>query len=83
MPAHRAIDGNFAAWRRAVEGCLRAAGLPHAGESATLTLAVMEGAVMQARAARNIAPYDESVRQLRAYFAAIRRPRAGDKASRR
>jgi AcrR family transcriptional regulator len=84
VPAHRAIDRNFSAWKHAVEACLRAAGLPHAREAATLTLSVMEGAVMQARAGRTIAPYDESVRQLRAYFTAIRRTQpAGRRAVRR
>ena len=72
VPAHQAIERNFGAWRAAVGGCLRAAGLPHPREGATLTLAVMEGAVMQARAARDITPYDESVQQLRACFAAMR-----------
>jgi TetR/AcrR family transcriptional repressor of nem operon len=75
VPAHHAIDRNFSAWRRAVEACLRAADLPNPRESATFTLAVMEGAVMQARAARSLAPYDHSVRQLRAYFTARRRRR--------
>src|SRR5579872_6279733 len=70
-PAHALIAQNFAAWREAVEACARAAGMPKPDEVATFVLTVMEGAVMQSRASRSIAPYDACVRQLRAYFAAI------------
>ena len=67
-PAHELIARNFAAWRTHVEACLRAADVPRASEAAAMTLAVMEGAVMQARAERTIEPFDACIRQLRAYF---------------
>ena len=69
-PAHVLIARNFSAWRDAVEACLRAAGLVHPEEGAAFVLAVMEGAVMQARASRSIEPFDACIRQLRAYIAA-------------
>ena len=67
-PAHELIARNFAAWRGHVEACLRAAGVPEPGETAALVLAVMEGAVMQSRAERNLAPFDACIRRLRAHF---------------
>ncbi|MEZ4425644.1 MAG: TetR/AcrR family transcriptional regulator [Gemmatimonadota bacterium] len=66
------LQRNFRAWCARVEACLAAA-LPsqpadvHA-TLATFVLTVMEGAVMQARASRSIAPFDASVRHLRAYL---------------
>jgi TetR/AcrR family transcriptional repressor of nem operon len=78
-PAHHLIAGNFTAWKQAVEACLRAEGLPKPEELSTLVLTVMEGGVMQARAYRDIAPFDSGVRQLRAYLdqlAQAPRPRA-------
>lgn len=73
-PAQQRIVKNFAAWKRAVEVCLRAAGVPQPAAAASLVLAVMEGGVMQARAHRSIEPFDASVRQLRNYLEG-RRPR--------
>lgn len=73
-PAQQRIAKNFAAWKRAVEVCLRAAGVPQPAAAASLVLAVMEGGVMQARAHRSIEPFDASVRQLRNYLEG-RRPR--------
>ena len=67
-PAHELIARNFAAWRGHVEACVRAAGVPEPGETAALVLAVMEGAVMQSRAERTLAPFDACIRRLRAHF---------------
>jgi TetR/AcrR family transcriptional regulator, transcriptional repressor for nem operon len=71
-PAHERIAANFRAWTAAVEGCLRAAGIPKPGDVATFVLAVMEGGVMQARAFRSLDPFDACVRQLRQYFRALK-----------
>ena len=51
-----------------MEACLRAAGVPKPAQAAALTLAVMEGAVMQARAHQRIEPFDACIAQLRDYF---------------
>jgi TetR/AcrR family transcriptional regulator, transcriptional repressor for nem operon len=77
-PAHAHIARNFSAWKAAVEACLRAAGVPRPKQGAAMTLAVMEGAVMQARAHRDVEPFDACIQQLREYFRAVtpaRRPR--------
>lgn len=71
--AREGIRRNFAAWRGAVEACLRegADRLPDKADPAriaTFVLTVMEGAVMQARVERSIQPFDACVRELRAYF---------------
>jgi TetR/AcrR family transcriptional repressor of nem operon len=70
-PAHALIAQNFAAWRQAVEACVRIAELPQPGDVAAFVLTVMEGAVMQARAYRSIEPYDACIRQLRIHFAGL------------
>ncbi len=73
------IAENFTAWKRAVEACVRAAGLPRPQEVASFVLTVMEGGVMQARAYRSLEPFDVCVRQLRAHIDALARgarPRA-------
>jgi len=70
-PAHALIAQNFTAWRQAVEGCVRGAGIPKPGDVAAFVLTVMEGAVMQARAYRSIEPYDACIRQLRLHLAAL------------
>lgn len=67
------IDLNFHNWAAVVRGWLEAAGerLPadvNRGELAQFVLTVMEGGIMQSRAAGTLAPYDASVRQLREYF---------------
>lgn len=69
------IDLNFRNWASGVRRWLDDAGerLPPAPELdraalAHFILTVMEGAVMQARAAGDLAPYDASVAQLRTYF---------------
>ncbi|HEY3245365.1 MAG TPA: TetR/AcrR family transcriptional regulator [Phycisphaerae bacterium] len=69
----RLIDLNFNNWIAAVKQWLDAAGdrLPSGidrDELARFILTVMEGGIMQARAAASLAPFDASVRQLRAYF---------------
>lgn len=73
-PAARAgLSRNFGAWRAAIEGWLHEAAdrFPDAADPAGLAafvLTVMEGAVMQARVERSIAPFDACIEELRAYF---------------
>lgn len=71
--ARRLVDVNFRNWMAVVKGWLEAAGdrLPsdvNRDQLASLVLTVMEGGMMQARAARSIDPYDAAVAQLRCYF---------------
>ncbi len=66
------IEENFSAWTRGPRSWLEAAGdrLPadiDRGELSRLVLAVMQGAVMQARAAGTLEPFDASVAGLRSY----------------
>jgi len=67
------VGGLFAGWRAAVEAALEPVqerlpdGVSREG-LATLVLSVMEGAVMQARVARSLEPFDTSVAMLRACF---------------
>lgn len=70
------IDQNFRNWIAVVQGWLDAAGdrLPPSVDRAGLAqfvLTVMEGGIMQARAAQTVEPFDASVAQLRAYFDAL------------
>ena len=73
-PAVReALAANFDAWTDAIASCLVDAGprLPKVldrRELAEFVLTTMEGGVMQARTHRDVAYFDRSVRQLRAYF---------------
>ena len=66
----------FAAWRRAVESCLRDAE-PHLRpgvdpeEVAVFVLAVMEGGVMQARVERSLRQFEISVAPLRDYLRSL------------
>lgn len=67
------LEQNFNHWTGIIEGWLNEAGtaLPRScdrAELARLVLTVMEGGIMQARAAGNLRPYDQSINQLRAYF---------------
>jgi TetR/AcrR family transcriptional repressor of nem operon len=71
IPAHESIARNFDAWKQAVEGCLRAAGVAKANEVAAFVLTVMEGAAMQARVYRSIAPFDVCIRQLRTHLSSL------------
>ena len=75
---HRKIAANFDRWCEAVRQCLEQAGpvLPadvDRGKLARFVLAVMEGGVMQSRSHRTIEPFDDSVAQLRDYFARLLR----------
>jgi TetR/AcrR family transcriptional regulator, transcriptional repressor for nem operon len=72
-PARQLIDLNFRNWATVIRGWLDAAGdrLPPTADKdqlARFILTVMEGGIMQARAAGNVTPFDDSVGQLRAYF---------------
>jgi TetR/AcrR family transcriptional regulator, transcriptional repressor for nem operon len=67
------IEANFAAWCETVEQWLESAGTRLPADTdrpalARFVLTVMEGAVMQARAAGAVEPFDASVAQLRAHF---------------
>ena len=71
--ARRLIHGNFENWSKRVEGWLVAAGdrLPRTVDRSRLArfvLTVMEGGLMQARAAGNMTPFDDSVAVLRDHF---------------
>jgi AcrR family transcriptional regulator len=71
--ARRLIDANFTNWARRVEGWLHDAGdrLPPSVDRARLArfiLTVMEGGLMQSRAADDLAPFDESVAVLREHL---------------
>lgn len=75
-PARELIHQNFENWVGEVRAWLDAAGerLPRDLDRAQLArfiLTVMEGGLMQARAARDLGPFDDSVAQLRAYFTAL------------
>jgi hypothetical protein len=72
------IERNFAAWTAVVAGWLRdpAAGLPADADADALAryvLAVMEGAIMQARAAGDLAVFDTCVAELRNHFDRLRK----------
>ncbi len=74
--ARQLIHQNFENWVVAVKQWLDDAGprLPRALDRAQLArfvLTVMEGDIMQARAAGDLGPFDDSVAQLRQYFAAL------------
>jgi len=67
------IHRNFEIWAELLTGWLESAPeqFPPATDFSALArfiLTVMEGGIMQARAAGNIAPFDESVHELRRYF---------------
>lgn len=75
-PARRLIHQNFENWAVAVKKWLDDAAdrLPAHTDRAQLArfvLTVVEGGIMQARAAGNLGPYDDGVAQLRAYFDAL------------
>ena len=70
---HKRLADNFDGWTSAVQAFLEDAHgrLPAQTNLQTLSkfvLTVMEGGVMQARAQRQIAPFDASVEHLRGYF---------------
>jgi AcrR family transcriptional regulator len=70
------ITANFNAWCGWIRKCLDDAGdrfpsgLDH-DALASFVLTVMEGGVMQSRAHRSLKPFEDSVRQLRDYFARL------------
>ncbi len=70
---HRRLAGNFDGWSTAVAELLAEARDRFPPKTdleslATFVLTVMEGGVMQARAHRDLAPFDASVAELRHYF---------------
>jgi len=70
---HKRLADNFDGWTAAIEKCLGDAQerFPKGTNLATLSkfvLTVMEGGVMQARAHREVGPFDASVEHLREYF---------------
>jgi TetR/AcrR family transcriptional repressor of nem operon len=74
--ARELIHRNFENWVLAVKKWLDDAGprLPRRLDRAQLArfvLTVMEGGIMQARAAGTLEPFDDSVAQLRSYFDAL------------
>lgn len=82
-PAHALIARNFDGWKMAVADALRREGLAEPDAVASFVLTVMEGAVMQSRAYRAIAPFDICIRQLAAYLAALPRTPAARRTPRR
>lgn len=71
--ARALIHQNFENWAGFVKGWLDAAGdrLPASCDRrklARFVLTIMEGGLMQARAAKSLEPFDDSVAQLRAHF---------------
>jgi AcrR family transcriptional regulator len=86
--ARALIHRNFENWTLAVRKWLDDAGerLPRDLDRAQLArfvLTVMEGGIMQARAARSLEPFDDGVAQLRAYFDALEKLAAGERNARR
>jgi AcrR family transcriptional regulator len=76
LPAHNRIAANFGGWIAAVRGCLEAARdrFPPSLDLdalATFVLTTMEGGVLQSRSCRRLEPFDQSVAQLRNYFACL------------
>lgn len=70
------LDSNFSNWTGIIQGWLEDAGpaLPvdcDRSELACMVLTVMEGGIMQSRAAGTVQPFDRSVNQLRAYIEAL------------
>lgn len=90
-PTSVPIARNFDRWTAAVADAVRLEGIADADDVATFVLAVMEGAVMQSRAHRSLAPYDAALRQMTRYLASLPRgtsarrsaPRRARKVSRR
>jgi len=78
LPAHGRIAQNFSGWIGAVRECLEGArgrfppGLD-LDALATFVLTTMEGGVLQSRSCRRLEPFDQSVAQLRNYFACLTR----------
>ncbi|MEW6364232.1 MAG: TetR/AcrR family transcriptional regulator [Acidobacteriota bacterium] len=86
--ARELIHRNFDGWTARVQGWLDAAGarLPRTidrGCLARFVLTVMEGGLMQARAAGSPAPFDEAVGQLRELFRALEDKAESERSRRR
>src|SRR6185437_7594305 len=86
LPAHERIAANFAGWTGAVREFLKegAGRLPRKTDLEALAgfvLTTMEGGVMQARSARRIEPFDQSVAQLRNYFGCLEKERKNEDAN--
>jgi len=82
------LAANFRSWIDAIHDCLLQAGtrLPLGLDRvalAELVLSTMEGGVMQARTFRDVASFDRSVAQLRAYFERLERDAANESRPRR
>jgi AcrR family transcriptional regulator len=80
--ARELIHRHFENWVARVGSWLDAAGVRLPGTTdrrrlARLVITVMEGGLMQARAAGRLAPFDEAVAQLRDYFGYLEEPAAG------
>jgi TetR/AcrR family transcriptional regulator, transcriptional repressor for nem operon len=77
---------NFSNWTAAIEGCLAAAGERLGAQIdrpalAEFVLTVMEGALMQARTYRDLAPFDRNVAVLRGHFDLLERTAKAAKAN--
>jgi AcrR family transcriptional regulator len=84
--ARELIHRNFENWVAEVQGWLDAAGerLPRdldRTQLARFVLTVMEGGLMQARAARDLRPFDDSVAQLRVHFDTLEAAARGESAA--
>ena len=82
--ARALIVSNFEGWAANVRAWLESARdrLPRGTDFTALSrfvLTVMEGGMMQARAARDIAPMDQSIDNLRAYFALLQAKAQADR----
>jgi TetR/AcrR family transcriptional regulator, transcriptional repressor for nem operon len=85
--ARALIHRNFENWADQIRAWLDAAGdrLPRHTDRAQLArfiLTVMEGGLMQARAAGDVRPFDDSIAQLRAYFDALQQEAASKRSAR-
>lgn len=86
--ARALIHRNFENWVGRVESWLISAGdkLPGSVDRARLArfvLTVMEGGLMQARAAGNLRPFDDSVAVLRDHFARLQKQAAEERSAKR
>jgi len=77
-PVRKRLAANFDGWIAAIERCYVAAGprLPRKLDRralAVFTLTIMEGAVMLARTARELAPFDDAVAMLREHLERLER----------
>lgn len=71
--ARQMIADNFTGWRNAIKLCIEAAldRMPEGTDPddlASFVLTVMEGGMMQAKAYKNLEPFETAIAQLRDYF---------------